>query len=204
MPDVESGFTVIFVAGPIERGVLVRSAHADRELNMWAFMQAALELLASCISAARERDTPLPPPPPAAITAVEDRYGGVELKVTSASAGRVAVELRALVATFAQAGKRGLWLKIPLTCAASVGAAVANGFVFHHAQPDYVLLTKWLPTDEPSPLPKYAFTQSETSPQSNPPGGFAGPSGQSGTGDQQPRPTVCGATGPTGLPTDLT
>jgi len=48
---------------------------------------------------------------------------------------------------------------VPNTSAACVGAAVASGFAFHHAQPEYVLLTRWLPLDQPSPLPKYAFTQ---------------------------------------------
>merc|ERR1712224_423597 len=39
-----------------------------------------------------------------------------------------------------------------------VGPAVAQGFAFHHAKPEYVLLTQWLP-ETPSPLPKYGFTQ---------------------------------------------
>ena len=39
------------------------------------------------------------------------------------------------------------------------GPAVAAGFAFHHAKPGYVLLTRWLPTDQPSPLPRYGFTQ---------------------------------------------
>ena len=36
---------------------------------------------------------------------------------------------------------------------------MAAGFAFHHAKPGYVLLTRWLPTDQPSPLPRYGFTQ---------------------------------------------
>ena len=57
------------------------------------------------------------------------------------------------------AGKKGLWLKVPIASAAIVGGAVRWGFEFHHAQPGYVLLVRWLPQDVPSPLPKYAFTQ---------------------------------------------
>ena len=58
----------------------------------------------------------------------------------------------------ARRGKGGLWLKIPLECAALSGVAASLGFQFHHAQPKYVLMTRWLlPT--PSPLPLYAFTQ---------------------------------------------
>ena len=37
--------------------------------------------------------------------------------------------------------------------------AVARGFGFHHAEQGYVMLTRWLPTDCPSPLPANASTQ---------------------------------------------
>ena len=66
---------------------------------------------------------------------------------------------------------------MPAACAGLVGAAVAQGFDFHHALPGsaarsvrraagggggggggYVQLTRWLPPS-PSPLPPYAFTQ---------------------------------------------
>eukprot|EP00961_Rhodomonas_salina_P263782 3565254-Rhodomonas_salina.1 len=33
------------------------------------------------------------------------------------------------------------------------------GFALHHAKPDYLLMTRWLPQDVPSPLPLFAFTQ---------------------------------------------
>jgi 8-oxo-dGTP pyrophosphatase MutT (NUDIX family) len=39
-----------------------------------------------------------------------------------------------------------------------VHPAVEQGFKFHHAKPDYVLLTQWLP-ESPSSLPLYGFTQ---------------------------------------------
>jgi len=54
-------------------------------------------------------------------------------------------------------GKRGIWLKIPLKQAEYVPIAAKEGFVFHHAQPDFVMMTKWLPEAEPNKLPKYAF-----------------------------------------------
>ena len=44
------------------------------------------------------------------------------------------------------AGKKGLWLKVPVASAAAVGAAVRWGFEFHHAQPDYALLVRYAPT----------------------------------------------------------
>ena len=61
---ITKGFTAVFVAGPIERGVIFESTHAQREQNMWAFAQAALDLLAECVEeaaaaeAASTADTP--------------------------------------------------------------------------------------------------------------------------------------------------
>ena len=95
-------------------------------------------------------------------SAKEDRYGGVEIEVFDSAAAisteRFADALRISVDSWSAAGKGGLWLRIPLACAGLAGAAAANGFAFHHAQPGYLLMTRWLlPT--PSPLPSYGFTQ---------------------------------------------
>jgi len=51
-----------------------------------------------------------------------------------------------------------VWLRIPTVSAACIAPAVRLGFTPHHAKPDYVLLTRWLP-DSPSTLPAYSFTQ---------------------------------------------
>ena len=51
-----------------------------------------------------------------------------------------------------------MWLKLPLEAHGLVSSAVSFGFGFHHATSDYLQLTRWLPTDVPSPLPRYAFT----------------------------------------------
>lgn len=45
--------------------------------------------------------------------------------------------------------------KIVLTCA----HLACQGFDFHHAEPGYVMLTQWLPTDEPCMLPPNASHQ---------------------------------------------
>lgn len=55
-------------------------------------------------------------------------------------------------------GIRGVWFQVDLAHSEWVPVLAANGFVFHHAQPDYVMMTRWLPTDEPDGLPKYPFT----------------------------------------------
>ena len=92
----------------------------------------------------------------------EDRYGGVEISVPESAADSAADAFETALQTrcdgWMAAGKGGLWLKIPLACAGLSGVGAKLGFEFHHAKPDYVLMTRWL-KPSPSPLPKYAFTQ---------------------------------------------
>ena len=47
--DDTAGHICIAVAGPVEHGITLETGDADREANMWAFAQAALKLLESCI-----------------------------------------------------------------------------------------------------------------------------------------------------------
>lgn len=92
----------------------------------------------------------------------DDRYGGVEVDVTEAAGAMAPAEfdlvLREACAEWAAQGKKGVWLKVPLASGSAVGAAAANGFIFHHAQPAYAMMTRWLPP-VPSTLPNYSFTQ---------------------------------------------
>eukprot|EP01112_Ceratiomyxa_fruticulosa_P015222 TRINITY_DN4453_c0_g1_i3.p1 TRINITY_DN4453_c0_g1~~TRINITY_DN4453_c0_g1_i3.p1 ORF type:complete len:294 (-),score=58.71 TRINITY_DN4453_c0_g1_i3:224-1105(-) len=50
--------------------------------------------------------------------------------------------------------RRGIWIKIPISASQCIPLAVKQGFVFHHAQPTYVMMTLWLPEGE-NKLPKY-------------------------------------------------
>ena len=158
-PDVSTGFVSIFVSGPVEKGVFAESTHSNREQNMWAFAKLALDLLAECVA---EAAGATPPPPQPLLSPFEDRYGGVELAVPDGTSGAAVAafdaELRQGLASWQEAGKQGIWLKIPLSSASCVGVAARYGFEFHHSKPDYVLMTRWLPAT-PSTLPKYAFTQ---------------------------------------------
>ena len=54
--------------------------------------------------------------------------------------------------------RRGVWLKIPIEKSGLIEVAVDRGFIFHHAEQAYVMLTRWLP-DGPSQLPANASTQ---------------------------------------------
>ncbi|RCN48574.1 hydrolase, NUDIX family [Ancylostoma caninum] len=52
---------------------------------------------------------------------------------------------------------KGVWVKVSITDSDIIPVLVENGFVFHHTQPDYLMMTKWLP-NTPSTLPRYAHT----------------------------------------------
>ncbi|XP_014667262.1 PREDICTED: nudix hydrolase 8-like [Priapulus caudatus] len=67
-------------------------------------------------------------------------------------------KLEASLTGWKAAGRRGIWFKIHLKDAALVPICAKHGFTFHHAQPDYVMMVTWLPTDEPNNLPDYAHT----------------------------------------------
>jgi Nudix hydrolase domain len=47
-----------------------------------------------------------------------------------------------------QTGRKGIWLKVPITHAQLVPVATQHGFYFHHAEPEYVMLARWLPDTE--------------------------------------------------------
>lgn len=164
-PDLEAGFTAIWVSGPVERGLLVRSPHARREDNMWGFTKMALDLLAECVAedAANKAASASSSASaaPALLEKVEDRYGGVEVTVSAERPWEVSTfvdELHGALEQWEAAQKRGVWLRLPLAAHSYVSAAIAAGFSYHHATAEYLQLTRWLPTDEPSPLPRYAFT----------------------------------------------
>ncbi|GMT32298.1 hypothetical protein PFISCL1PPCAC_23595, partial [Pristionchus fissidentatus] len=50
---------------------------------------------------------------------------------------------------------RGVWFHCDTRDSRFIPILVENGFEFHHAQPTYCTLTRWLPEDAPSTLPKY-------------------------------------------------
>ena len=49
-----AGHACIAVAGPVEKVITVETGQADREANMWVFVQAALDLLEQCVRESRQ------------------------------------------------------------------------------------------------------------------------------------------------------
>jgi len=62
-------------------------------------------------------------------------------------AARARREWAASPQAWRQGGKRGIWLRVPIEKAAFLEPAIAAGFVFHHAEPSYVMCTHWLSAD---------------------------------------------------------
>ena len=44
-----AGHTCVAVSGPIERSITIETGDSDREANMWAFVDAAFDLLEECL-----------------------------------------------------------------------------------------------------------------------------------------------------------
>jgi 8-oxo-dGTP pyrophosphatase MutT (NUDIX family) len=91
-----------------------------------------------------------------ALPHTEDKYGGVI--VDDSAFDRVLGDgthvnefqsaLGESLECWRSSGKRGVWLKLRSERCAYVPVAVREyGFEYHHAERDYVMLTKWLPDD---------------------------------------------------------
>lgn len=95
------------------------------------------------------------------LAASEDAYGG--LVVDQARLPRdsdvFASALRRSMAVWRASGRRGVWLPLPTSHVRLVAPAVEQGFRFHHAEETHVMLSAWLPRDEPNALPPNASHQ---------------------------------------------
>ncbi|XP_043692608.1 nudix hydrolase 2-like isoform X3 [Telopea speciosissima] len=84
---------------------------------------------------------------------VEDDFGGVivDMKDPMDSESFVA-SLRASISKWRQEGKKGVWIKLPIELVNLIEAAVKEGFWYHHAEPNYLMLVSWIP-DTPNTIP---------------------------------------------------
>nr|GMC53095.1 nudix hydrolase 2-like isoform X1 [Ipomoea batatas] len=77
-----------------------------------------------------------------------DDHGGVIVEMTSEpmDPSLFVTLLRPSISQWRQQGKRGVWIKLPIELANLVEPAVKEGFYYHHAEPNYLMLVHWLPT----------------------------------------------------------
>ncbi|CAN6988440.1 unnamed protein product [Brassica rapa subsp. trilocularis] len=75
-----------------------------------------------------------------------DNYDGVTVTIAEPMDAAVFTEkLRASLSHWRQEGKKGIWINLPIRFANLVEAAVSEGFRYHHAEPDYLMLVSWIP-----------------------------------------------------------
>ncbi|XP_022723317.1 nudix hydrolase 2 isoform X2 [Durio zibethinus] len=80
------------------------------------------------------------------LNAVNDRYGGVIVEVSEPmDSALFASILSASIAQWRHQGKKGVWIKLPIQHVNLVEVAVKEGFWYHHAEPNYLMLAYWIP-----------------------------------------------------------
>ncbi|XP_030768077.1 nudix hydrolase 8 isoform X2 [Sitophilus oryzae] len=89
-----------------------------------------------------------------------DRYEGVTIHSDkeTCSLEEFSVKLKRSLEAWISSGKRGVWFRVHLNQCDWVPILVKNGFKYHHAKGDYVMLYHWLPKHETNNVPNYAHT----------------------------------------------
>lgn len=79
----------------------------------------------------------------------EDAYGGVNVDMKEPMEPEVfAHMLRASLSQWRRQGMEGVWIKLPIQLSNLIDATVKEGFRYHHSEPSYLMLVKWLPETE--------------------------------------------------------
>ncbi|RZB51126.1 Nudix hydrolase 2 isoform F [Glycine soja] len=80
------------------------------------------------------------------LPATNDVHGGVivDLKEPMDSED-FATLLRSSLLHWKQQGKDGVWIKLPIELVNLAETAVKEGFWYHHAEPNYLMLVYWIP-----------------------------------------------------------
>ncbi|XP_071689752.1 nudix hydrolase 2-like [Rutidosis leptorrhynchoides] len=76
----------------------------------------------------------------------EDEHEGVIVEMSKEPIDPVMFtsSLKASMLHWKQQGKRGIWIKLPIEVANLIEPVVKEGFEFHHAEPKYLMLVKWV------------------------------------------------------------
>ncbi|CAG9774080.1 unnamed protein product [Ceutorhynchus assimilis] len=90
----------------------------------------------------------------------EDRFEGITVfsDVEPCENTEFVEKLKASLDSWRSSKKRGIWFKVHLNQCDWVPVLIKNGFKYHHAKEDYVMLYLWLPTQESNNIPNYAHT----------------------------------------------
>ncbi|XP_014788236.1 nucleoside diphosphate-linked moiety X motif 6 isoform X1 [Octopus bimaculoides] len=88
-----------------------------------------------------------------------DRYRGITIlsnEIAFSNDHDFEEKLAKSLISWKESSYRAAWIKVFSQHSSVIPICVKCGFDFHHAQPGYVMLNKWLKTDEPNTLPEYA------------------------------------------------
>jgi len=93
------------------------------------------------------------------LTGKHDMFRGIEVDLDlDITVDQLDLLLRDSLASWTEKKYRGIWISVPISKSEFIPLLVKYGFVYHHAKPTYLMLIKWLPTDEPNNLPTYPHT----------------------------------------------
>ncbi|KAL4566918.1 hypothetical protein LXL04_031044 [Taraxacum kok-saghyz] len=80
------------------------------------------------------------------LPAENDDHGGVVVKLEEHMDSDVFLTLlKTSMSQWTIQGKKGVWIKLPTHLVNLVEPAVKEGFCYHHAESDYLMLVKWIP-----------------------------------------------------------
>ncbi|XP_060672613.1 nudix hydrolase 2 [Ziziphus jujuba] len=80
------------------------------------------------------------------LNSVDDQHGGVRVEMKEPMDPKIfSTLLEASISHWRQQGKKGVWIKLPIELSSLVDTAVKEGFRYHHAESDYLMLVYWIP-----------------------------------------------------------
>jgi 8-oxo-dGTP pyrophosphatase MutT (NUDIX family) len=89
------------------------------------------------------------PPSDGILSHAIDRYSGVTIPdstlLTIPDIQTFELLLQSSLTEWIRSHRRGIWMQVPVEKSAFIQSAVREGFQCHHAQPNYIMLTAWLP-----------------------------------------------------------
>ena len=84
------------------------------------------------------------------------RFKGANIVVDQAVDESFEAKLVLALDELSEAGRRGVWMRVPIEHSAAAAVAARHGFSFHHAEGGSSMLLRWLPNDAPCPVPAFA------------------------------------------------
>ncbi|KAD4386347.1 hypothetical protein E3N88_26516 [Mikania micrantha] len=80
------------------------------------------------------------------LPAINDDHDGVVVELMENMDPTIFLpRLKASMSEWTLQGKKGVWIKVPIHLVKLVETIVKEGFSYHHAEPDYLMLVNWIP-----------------------------------------------------------